>query len=35
VGVTLARKLLMRVAERDRYGNPPGMFLGPDGVNII
>jgi DNA helicase-2/ATP-dependent DNA helicase PcrA len=35
VGVTRARKLLMYVAERDSYGNPPSMFLGPDGVNII
>jgi len=35
VGVTRARKLLMYVAERDSYGNPPSMFLGPDGVNVI
>lgn len=35
VGVTRARKLLMYVAERDSYGNPPSRFLGPDGVNII
>ena len=34
VGVTRARELLMYVAERDSYGNPPSMFLGPDGVNI-
>lgn len=35
VGVTRAQKLLMYVAERDSYGNPPSMFLGPDGVNIV
>jgi DNA helicase-2/ATP-dependent DNA helicase PcrA len=35
VGVTRARKLLMYVAERDGYGNPPSIFLGPDGVNIL
>jgi DNA helicase II / ATP-dependent DNA helicase PcrA len=35
VGVTRARKILMYVAERDSYGNPPSMFLGPEGVNVI
>ena len=35
VGVTRARKLLMYVAERDSYGNPPSMFLGPEGVNVL
>jgi DNA helicase II / ATP-dependent DNA helicase PcrA len=35
VGVTRARRLLMYVAERDSYGNPPSMFLGPNGVNIL
>jgi DNA helicase-2/ATP-dependent DNA helicase PcrA len=34
VGVTRARKLLMYVAEHDRYGNPPSIFLGPTGVDI-
>jgi DNA helicase-2/ATP-dependent DNA helicase PcrA len=34
VGVTRARKLLMYVAERDRHGNPPSIFLGPAGVNV-
>lgn len=35
VGVTRARKLLMYVAKQDRFGNPPSMFLGPAGVNIV
>jgi DNA helicase-2/ATP-dependent DNA helicase PcrA len=35
VGVTRARKLLMYVAEQDSYGNPPSMFLGPAGVNVV
>ncbi len=35
VGVTRARKLLMYVAEHDKWGNPPSMFLGPDGVNMV
>lgn len=35
VGVPRARKLLMYVAERDSYGNPTSMFLGPHGVNVI
>lgn len=35
VGVTRARKLLMYVAEQDRFGNPPSMFLGPAGVNVV
>jgi hypothetical protein len=32
---TRARKLLMYVAECDSYGNPPSIFLGPDGVNVL
>jgi DNA helicase II / ATP-dependent DNA helicase PcrA len=35
VGVTRARKLLMYVAESDRWGNPPSPFLGPAGVHIL
>ena len=35
VGVTRARKVLMYVAERDRWNNPPSRFLGPDGVNVV
>ena len=35
VSITRARRLLMYVAERDYYGNPPSPFLGPDGVNIL
>ena len=35
VGLTRARKILMYVAERDSYGNPPSSFLGPDGVNVL
>jgi DNA helicase-2/ATP-dependent DNA helicase PcrA len=35
VGVTRARKLLMYIAERDSWGNPPSSFLGPNGVNMI
>lgn len=34
VGVTRAEKLLMYVAERDRFANPPSPFLGRNGVNI-
>lgn len=35
VGVTRARKLLMYVAEQDNWNNPPSMFLGPAGVNVV
>lgn len=35
VGITRARRLLMYIADRDSYGNPPSPFLGPDGVNIL
>ncbi len=35
VGVTRARRLLMYVADRDKYGNPPSAFLGPKGINIL
>lgn len=35
VGVTRARRLLMYVAERDNWGNPPSIFLGADGVNMV
>jgi DNA helicase II / ATP-dependent DNA helicase PcrA len=35
VGVTRARQFLVYVAERDSYGNPASMFLGPEGVNIL
>jgi DNA helicase-2/ATP-dependent DNA helicase PcrA len=35
VGVTRARKLLMYIAERDRWGNPPSPFLGPNGVGVL
>lgn len=35
VGVTRARRLLMYVAERDNWGNPPSPFLGPMGVGVL
>jgi DNA helicase-2/ATP-dependent DNA helicase PcrA len=35
VGVTRPRKLLMYIAEADRWGNPPSPFLGPEGVNAL
>jgi DNA helicase-2/ATP-dependent DNA helicase PcrA len=35
VAVTRAEKLLMYIYERDRYGNAPSRFLGPDGVDIL
>lgn len=35
VGVTRARKLLMYVAEQDNWNNPPSIFLGPAGVNVV
>lgn len=35
VAVTRAEKLLMYVAERDRWGNAPSPFLGPGALNIL
>jgi DNA helicase II / ATP-dependent DNA helicase PcrA len=35
VGVTRAQKILMYVAERDNWGNPPSPFLGPECLNVI
>lgn len=35
VAITRAERFLMYVAERDRWGNPPSPFLGPDGVNVL
>jgi DNA helicase II / ATP-dependent DNA helicase PcrA len=35
VGVSRARKLLMYIAEPDRWGNPPSAFLGGQGVGIL
>lgn len=35
VGVTRAEKVLMYIAEGDRWGNPPSIFLGPGGVGMI
>jgi DNA helicase II / ATP-dependent DNA helicase PcrA len=35
VGVTRARRVLMYVAERDNWNNPPSPFLGTAGVNIL
>lgn len=35
VGVTRAQKLLMYVAERDNWNNPPSQFLGPAGLNLL
>ena len=35
VAVTRAEQLLMYIYERDRFGNPPSRFLGPDGVRMI
>lgn len=34
VGVTRAEQVLLYIADRDRFGNLPSRFLGPDGVNI-
>lgn len=34
VGVTRAERVLMYIAEMDRFGNPPSRFLGPRGVGI-
>jgi DNA helicase II / ATP-dependent DNA helicase PcrA len=35
VGVTRAERVLMYVAERDNWNNPPSPFLGIEGVNVI
>jgi DNA helicase-2/ATP-dependent DNA helicase PcrA len=35
VGVTRAERLLMYVAERDKWANPPSPFLGAGGLNIL
>ncbi len=35
VGVTRAEKVLMYIAEEDRWGNPPSIFLGAGGVGMI
>jgi len=35
VGVTRAERLLMYVAEQDRWNNPPSPFLGAAGVGVI
>jgi DNA helicase-2/ATP-dependent DNA helicase PcrA len=35
VAVTRAERVLMYVAERDRWGNPPSRFLGPEGVRAM
>lgn len=35
VGVTRARKLLMYVSELDNRNNPPSIFLGSTGVNVV
>lgn len=35
VGVTRAEKVLMYIAEADRWNNPPSIFLGADGVGMI
>lgn len=35
VGITRARKVLMYVAERDNWNNPPSPFLGPQGINLL
>jgi DNA helicase-2/ATP-dependent DNA helicase PcrA len=35
VGVTRARRLLMYVAEADRWSNPPSRFLGSAGVGLV
>jgi DNA helicase-2/ATP-dependent DNA helicase PcrA len=35
VGVTRAERVLMYVAERDQWNNPPSPFLGVDGVNVV
>lgn len=35
VGVTRAERVLMYVAERDRWNNPPSPFLSADGVRMV
>jgi DNA helicase-2/ATP-dependent DNA helicase PcrA len=35
VGVTRAQRVLMYVAEKDNWNNPPSPFLGPQGVNVV
>lgn len=35
VGVTRAERVLMYIAERDRWNNPPSIFLGADGVGML
>jgi len=35
VGVTRAERILMYVAEKDNWNNPPSPFLGRDGVNVM
>ena len=35
VAVTRAARVLMYVAERDQWGNPPSRFLGPNGVRVL
>ncbi|HBP4225684.1 TPA: ATP-dependent helicase [Pseudomonas aeruginosa] len=35
VGLTRAEKLLLYISDRDRWANPPSIFLGPTGVGII
>lgn len=35
VGLTRAEKVLMYIADEDRWRNPPSIFLGVDGVRMI
>jgi DNA helicase-2/ATP-dependent DNA helicase PcrA len=35
VAVTRAERVLLYVAERDQWGNPPSRFLGANGVGMI
>jgi DNA helicase-2/ATP-dependent DNA helicase PcrA len=35
VGITRPERILLYIAERDRWSNPPSRFLGNDGVGIL
>ncbi|MHA3886799.1 3'-5' exonuclease [Stutzerimonas degradans] len=35
VGLTRAEKLLMYISDRDRWANPPSIFLGATGIGVV
>jgi DNA helicase II / ATP-dependent DNA helicase PcrA len=35
VAITRAKRLLMYIAEPDRWGNPVSRFLGPEGIGLV